>query len=106
MTGNGFIEDDVTREVIFAGQVADTPANSVVFIAYKDGFIATRTTFCSEFRRDRGEALAPPYVKMREIWFSTMHDLIRGGICWERRCREAVTKVLCSESCITPKGER
>ena len=45
MTRSGFIKYDISREVIFPSKVTNTLANPVVFIAYKNGLIVTRTAF-------------------------------------------------------------
>ena len=64
MTRSGFVKYDISQEVVFPSKVANTPADSIVFIAYKDGLIATGTAFGLEFRWYRRKALAPPYAKV------------------------------------------
>ena len=64
MSWSSFIEYDVPGEVILPREVTDSPAQSVLFVAYEDSFISARTAFGTELRRDGREALAPPYPKV------------------------------------------
>ena len=80
MARSSFIENHIPGKMIFAGQVTYAPANSVVLVANKNGFVATRTSFRPEFRRYSGKALAPPYAEMGEVRFDTVHDFIGGSV--------------------------
>ena len=64
MARGGFVEYNISREVILPSKIANMPADSIVFIANKNGLIATGTAFGSEFRWYRRKALAPPYAKV------------------------------------------
>lgn len=72
-TRTRFIEKHITCKVIFAMQITDPIAKTVLFIANKNGLIVTRTSFQTKFWWYQNPALTPPYPKMQDIRFPTMH---------------------------------
>jgi hypothetical protein len=66
--------------MIFPSKVTNTPANSVVFVAHENCFVATRASLSSKLRWYCGKTLAPPYAEMGEIGFGTVHDFIGGSV--------------------------
>ena len=64
MARSDFIENNVPGKVVLPSEVTNMPANSVVLVAYKNSFVAMRTTLASEFRWYCREALVPPDAKV------------------------------------------
>jgi len=59
-----FVEDNITRKMIFPLQIPNSPAQAMLLIAHENAFKTLKTSLIPELIRNSHEALAPPYSEM------------------------------------------